>query len=117
MWNEKDWLKKEYPGRSKDIEEYVNDSIHIKVVADLANSLKHRGLDKKSRSGAQQTDFYGRVTFGSGKSRQMIYILLDDGSHIEMFQVLKGALDEYDNLHFKLAFNQPLKETSKSGAP
>jgi hypothetical protein len=39
MWNEKDWLKKEYPVKSKGVEEYVNDSIHLKIVADLANSL------------------------------------------------------------------------------
>ncbi len=102
MWNEKDWLKKEYPENSRDIEQFINDSNFIKIVADLANGLKHRGVDRASRSDSKETEYYGRITFGSGRSRQMIYIQQSDNSVVELFQVLRGALDEYDKLHTSL---------------
>ncbi|WP_136662441.1 hypothetical protein [Pseudomonas leptonychotis] len=44
MWNEKDWLKTQHPSRSKEIKKYVSNSKYICVLADLANTVKHRNL-------------------------------------------------------------------------
>lgn len=100
LWNEKDWVKKRYPARAKEVESYVNDSTYIKVIADLANSLKHGGLDNNPRSNSKQTDYFGKITFGSGKSREMFYIE-SDGEVIELFEILRGAIEEYENLEIK----------------
>jgi hypothetical protein len=42
LWNEKHWLKSEFPSRAHDIEDFISKSKHLSVVADLANTLKHR---------------------------------------------------------------------------
>lgn len=97
LWNEKDWVKKRYPSKDKEVELYVNNSQYIKVIADLANSLKHGGLDKKPRSDSKQTDYFGKITFGTGKSREMCYIE-SGGKVIELFKVLRGAIEEYESL-------------------
>ncbi|ABD81603.1 hypothetical protein [Saccharophagus degradans] len=102
LWNEKDWMKKRYPGRGKEIEEFINQSKHLKVIADLANSIKHGGLDYKPRSNAKQTDYFGRITLNQNKSREMYYIEID-GKIVELFQILRGALDEYELLDNRLA--------------
>jgi hypothetical protein len=95
LWNEKDWVIKRYPSKKKEVEEYVNKSKYIKVIADLANSLKHGGLDRKSRSDAKQTDYYGKVTMNNKTSRFMYYIKVD-GNVVELFNILRGAIDEYE---------------------
>jgi hypothetical protein len=95
LWNEKDWMIKRYPTKKKEIEEYVNNSKYIKVVADLANSLKHGGLDKRPRSDAKQTNYYGKITLNNKTSRYMFYIEVDGGV-VELFEVLRGAIEEYE---------------------
>ena len=99
LWNEKDWLKTEHPSQKKYIEAFVNDSTHIKVVADLANTIKHRKLTNPPRSEAQQTNYFGRIEFGSGKSREMYYVETGNNQVKEVFSIIKGALEEYDELH------------------
>ena len=96
MWNEKDWLKKEFPAKGRNIEKYVNNSNYIKVVADLANTIKHRELGNKPRSNAKQTDYYGKITFINIQNRTMCYIEIEPGKVVEIFQILRGALYEYD---------------------
>jgi hypothetical protein len=107
--HEKDWVIKRYPSKKKEVEEYVNNSKYIKVVADLANALKHGGLDRKSRSDAEQTDYYGKVTLNNKTSRFMYYIKVD-GNVVELFNILRGAIDEYEAFDTK----QMLIEHDKS---
>ncbi len=64
IWNAKDYLKKRgallgIDGRM--VEEAVNDDADLAVCADLANLLKHGGLDRRSRSGLNPR--LGKVSF------------------------------------------------------
>jgi hypothetical protein len=94
LWNEKDWLKHQYPEKSKDIESFIDKSEYMCIVGDLANTAKHRKLTKKSRSTASQTEFFGRVTVNNSSSRQLHFISLENGNCLEIMSVLRGALDE-----------------------
>ena len=48
----KDYLKKDHRiTRRQDVEDCINASPSLKLAADIANSQKHAGLDKTSRSG------------------------------------------------------------------
>lgn len=50
----KDWLKKDSRiKRANDVEDFVSKSQALSLAADLCNSLKHAGLTKPPRSGAQ----------------------------------------------------------------
>jgi hypothetical protein len=50
----KDWIKKDpVIGSKVDVEAYINKVGALRIVADYCNSLKHAGLDRKSRSGGQ----------------------------------------------------------------
>lgn len=102
LWNEKDWLKDQYPMKSDEIEEFINNSQYMAVVGDLANTIKHRRLTKRSRSSTTQTNYYGRITVGCGVTRRLHYINLGGTKHTEIMQVLRGALDEFENLRFAL---------------
>lgn len=101
LWNEKDWLKAEFPDKKRRIENFVNQSKHIKVVADLANTVKHRKLTRRSRSHARQTNYYGRVGTGSAE-RRLHFIEVGAEQHREIMEILRGALDEYEQLKWKL---------------
>lgn len=45
----KDWLKKEFPHLSSDIENHITSSQNLSLAADYCNTFKHGGLDKQSR--------------------------------------------------------------------
>ena len=106
LWNEKDWLKAQYTTKHKEIELYIDNSKYICIAADLANTIKHRTLTKFQRSTASQTNFYGRVTVGNGKTRRLYYIADGKGGHLEILQILRGSLDEFEVLHHLLLSNQ-----------
>lgn len=98
LWNEKDWLKNQYPAKAKQIEQIIDASKYMCVVGDLANTVKHRNLTKRLRSTAAQTDYYGKVTVTGGAERRMYYVSLGNGKHEEIMEVLRGALDEFEQL-------------------
>jgi hypothetical protein len=101
LWNEKDWLVAEFPQQKKLIENFINRSKHIRVVADLANTVKHRKLTRPPRSQAKQTHYYGRV--GTGKSERKLYFIeVAPGKHWEIMEILRGALNEYEALKHEL---------------
>lgn len=102
LWNEKDWLKNQYPAKAKLIEQVIDASTYMGVVGDLANTVKHRSLTKHVRSAASQTNYYGTVTVAGGAERRMYYIGLESGKHAEIMAVLRGALDEFEELRFGL---------------
>lgn len=101
LWNEKDWLKQQYPMKAKSIEQFIDDSKCMGVVGDLANTVKHRTLIKKTRSDAEQTNYFGKVTL-NGSERRMHYIKMSNGEHEEIMTILRGALDEFEELRFSL---------------
>ena len=50
----KDWIKKDSTiGSHVDVEAYIAKTRVLQIAADYCNSLKHAGLDRKSRSGGQ----------------------------------------------------------------
>mgnify|MGYP006205526777 FL=1 len=102
LWNEKDWLKGQYPEQSKFIENQINISKYMRVIGDLANFVKHRNISKHQRSEMRQTNYFGKVTLGCGASRRMYYIDLGNGEHEEVYQILRGALEEFSTLRQRL---------------
>ena len=102
LWNEKDWLKKQYPAKSKEIELFIDNSEYIKVIGDLANSVKHRSLDKKPRSKAIQTTYFGRVTLSRNRKRRLYFIDLGDNKHCEILDILRGGITEFEKLKFSV---------------
>lgn len=50
LWSLKDYIKKSFDNIVP-IEKQVNANHHLSICADLANGLKHGGLDRNSRSG------------------------------------------------------------------
>ncbi len=101
LWNEKDWTKKRHPLCKNAIEQYVDDSKYLKVIADMANALKHGGLDltskHKARSDAEDTNDVGSIEHNDGISRTL-YFYNFDGEVIELYELLRGAIGEYDAL-------------------
>ena len=66
IWDSKDYLKKRAESVGKEgarIEEYVNQNIFLSVCADLANGLKHGGLDKSRKPRSQMSPRLGEVSF------------------------------------------------------
>lgn len=109
LWNEKDWLKHQYPIRARAIEKFINQSRYLPIVGDLANMAKHRRLSKP-RSRAVQTSYFGRVSLNSGATRRMHYIATGDGGHIEIMELLRNALNELEEYRFDL-----LAEAKRNG--
>lgn len=98
LWNEKDWLIDQYPSKKKEIEERINKSRYMCIVGDLANTVKHRHVTKKARSAATQTNYLGKITVGGGAERRTYYISVGNGEFEEIMSVLRGALDEFEEL-------------------
>jgi len=98
LWNEKDWLKKQYPLKKNRIESFVDKSTHIAIVADLANTVKHCQLDRYPRSTAAQTNYFGRVTTGRGNTRKLYFISVGGSKHREIMEILRGSIEEFEQL-------------------
>jgi hypothetical protein len=105
LWSEKDWLKAEYPAKSKKIENTLGASENLLIVADMANASKHRVL-RGSRSSAVPTNHYGRVSTGGGANRRLYFFRRIDGSHVEVLVVLRKALDELQEFRFELRYGR-----------
>lgn len=102
LWNEKDWLKHQYPGRAREIEKFINQSRYLPIIGDLANMAKHRRLNKVPRSCATQTNYFGRIAMNNGAMRRKYYIAIGDGEHIEIMVLLGYALKELEGYRFDL---------------
>jgi hypothetical protein len=66
IWDSKDYLKKraDIVGiNGARIGEYVNQNTFLSVCADLANGLKHGGLDKSRKPRSQMSPRLGEVSF------------------------------------------------------
>ncbi|MDF0645135.1 MAG: hypothetical protein P0111_13985 [Nitrospira sp.] len=98
LWNEKDWLKEQYPEKSHEIESCINNSKYMGVVGNLANTVKHRRLTKGSRSPVTQTDYYGRITVKDGVTRRLHHINIGDAKYVEIMRVLRIALQDFEKL-------------------
>ena len=102
LWNEKDWLIGQYPTKHDKIEQRIKNSVYMGVVGDLANTVKHRHLTRKPRSSANQTDYFGKVTVSRGIGRRLYYVKLGNKRHVEIMNILRGALDEFEELRGSL---------------
>lgn len=66
IWDSKDYLKKraETVGRKGvEVEKFINQNIYLTVCADLANGLKHGGLDKSRKPRSQRSPRLGEISF------------------------------------------------------
>ena len=102
LWSEKDWMKVQYPTQKARIEKFINDSDSLSIVADLANTAKHRLLTQKPRSSMSQTNFYGKVSVISDTSRRLHFLRMRDGRHVEVMSVLRKAIDELEEFRLQL---------------
>jgi hypothetical protein len=102
LWSERDWLIAEYPSKKAEIDAFMAATESLSIVADLANTTKHRALTRKRWSTAEQTHFRGRVSVTGGASRQLHYLQLQDGRTVEIMAVLRKALDNLESFRIKL---------------
>ena len=97
LWNEKDWLKSEFPKRAPDIERFVNNSKYLSAVGDLANTLKHRKLDKK-RSKAVEVEYRWTSMMFKGVKREMGMVQIGEREFVEFFALFRNAIVEYEQV-------------------
>ena len=102
LWSEKDWLITQYPEKRVEIERFMSLSEPLSIIADLANTTKHRSLTRASRSSMAQTKLYGQVSVGSGVSRQLHYLRLAGGRHTEIMTILRLGLDSMESYRLRL---------------
>lgn len=101
IWNVKDWLKNQSQHCHLDVEKEVNLRQYLPIIADLANQVKHRKLDRRPRSGtgASFTNYHGAIYNGKLKLNRNLHFVQDGKSNIvEIFEVLRGALDEWEEI-------------------
>ena len=101
LWNEKDWLKSEFPKRARDIERFVNDSKYLSAVADLANTIKHRKLEKK-RSKAIEVEYSWTSMMLKGVKREMGMVRISEKEFVEFFALFRNTIEEYEQLRADL---------------
>ena len=97
LWNEKDWLKSEFPERASDIERFVSNSKYLSAIADLANTIKHRKLRTK-RSKAVEVEYPWTSMMLTGSRREMGMVRIDEREFVEFFALFRNAIVEYEQL-------------------
>ena len=96
IWNVKDWFKKSRRFKASDVESFINDRIFLPIIGDLANTTKHRLLRKRSRVDAKEEPrFYLVLDHRQRKIRDFYFVSDKKGNKYEIFEVLRGALDEW----------------------
>jgi hypothetical protein len=101
LWNEKDWLKSEFPNRVQDIEEFVGKSKHLSVVADLANTLKHRKPNRR-RSRAIQVESIWRSNLAGFRNWEIGMIQIAEKEFVAVSALLGHSIDAYMDLRADL---------------
>ena len=103
IWHERDWLIETYPDKKKAIDVYINSTKYWNPAADLANAKKHRVLRRQPRANAADTKYGGRVELGSGAERMLHFIRVGDERHVEIMRLLRGAIDEIEELKDRIS--------------
>ncbi len=101
LLNEKDWLKSEFPDRARDIEQFINNSKHLSAVADLANTLKHRKLDRK-RSKAVEVDYRWHTMGLNFVQRELGMVQIGEREFVEFFALFHHATADFNKLRSEL---------------
>jgi hypothetical protein len=104
LLNGKDWLKMQYPTRSEEIDQAINSSKYMRIIGTLARTVKHRDPAGHRRTDAEQAGYCGKVGSNGGTRRAMHVISIGNGRHERIMPVLRGALDEFDELRFGLKY-------------
>ena len=97
LWNEKDWLKSEFPERAGDIEVFVNNSQYLSAVADFANTIKHRKL-RTNRSKAVEVEYRWTSMMLKGFGREMGMVRINEREFVEFLALFRNAIVEYEQL-------------------
>lgn len=101
LWNEKDWLKSEFPNLAHDIEDFINKSKYLSVVADLANTLKHRKLNKK-RSTASEVKNVWRSSLVGFRDWNIGMIQIAEREFIAFSALFMHSIAEFEKLRATL---------------
>ncbi len=101
LWNEKDWLKSEFPSRNQDIEDFIDKSKHLSVVADLANTLKHRKLNRR-RSMAFEVENMWRSTLAGFRNWEIGMIQVAEREFVAISALFMHSITEYEKLRADL---------------
>ncbi len=108
LWNEKDWLKSEFPSRKQDIEDFINKSKYLPVVADLANTLKHRKLNKR-RSTAKEVENIWRSPLLAGfRNWEIGIIQIAESEYVAISALFVHSIAEYEKLRADLYGDKPV---------
>lgn len=101
LWNEKDWLKSEFPSRKQDIEDFIDKSKHLSVVADLANTLKHRNLNRR-RSMAFEVENMWRSNLAGFRNWEIGMIQVAEREFVAISALFMHSIAEYEKLRSDL---------------
>lgn len=97
LWNEKDWLKSEFPDRSQAIKEFISKSEHLCMVADLANTLKHRKLNKK-RSNGSEVEYVWNSTLAGFRNWDIGIIRFSESEFVSISALFVCSISEFEKL-------------------
>ena len=97
LWNEKDWLKSEFPNRAHDIEAFINKSKHLCIVSDLANTLKHRKLNRKRSTGAEVENIW-RSTLASYRNWEIGMIQVAETEFVAISALFVSSIAKFEKL-------------------
>jgi hypothetical protein len=103
----KDWLVKDTEMPKHDIEKFINENECLSICADIANGIKHLGIDegRTSRSG-QDLRMHAGIYISGDKLSDVglrMYISKDDGTQIEAFQIATECIEKWTEFLTKLS--------------
>lgn len=101
LWNEKDWLKSEFPDRKMEIEDFVNKSKHLTMVADLANTLKHRKL-RRRKSEASEVEYTWNSKLTGFRNRDIGMIQVTEREFVSVSGLILNSIAEFEKLRVTL---------------
>jgi len=99
LWSLKDYVKKYSmkKGRPQNwLEEKINSDLSLCLCADIANSLKHGGLDRKTRTGKKPK--LGPVTYSFGKDamESLVFYAFKVETNIKNPEKVNLKMDVFD---------------------
>ena len=109
LWNEKDWLKSEFPNRRNYIEDFINKSQYLCVVADLANTLKHRKLSRKRSKGSEVENLW-RSTQAGFRNWEIGTIQVGEREFVAISALFVNSIAEFEKLRADLYYGKRSRE-------
>ena len=103
-WHLKDWIRAGRPKEFRDlVERTVAQHQALSIVADLANAAKHFILTGKERTGARIISQGATVHLGEGRTTTFCTVRLNDGSLVDVNQLVIEAATAWESVQKSLA--------------